>query len=97
MVASAFIVTFLIGPRLRKQKALTLPVTKSRLTLEELLLFDGNEGRLAYFAYQGKIYEAESEPSNNTTDCKRDVTKKILSQILGKPVGTGHPSSNHTK
>lgn len=58
MVSTAIIVTFLIGPKLRKQKTMVQPEIKGRLTLIELANFDGKEGRPAYFAYQGKIYDA---------------------------------------
>ncbi len=57
MVATAFIVTFFIGPKLKRQKTMAQPETKGRLTLTELVNFDGREGRPAYFAYQGKIYD----------------------------------------
>lgn len=60
MVTTAAIVTFFIGPRLRKQISAPLPHGKKRLTLEELSRFDGKEGRPAYFGYKGKIYDVSS-------------------------------------
>jgi predicted heme/steroid binding protein/uncharacterized membrane protein len=60
MVSTAVIVTFIIGPKLRKQKVSILPKNKDRLTLEELSHFDGKQGRPAYFAYKGKVYDATS-------------------------------------
>jgi predicted heme/steroid binding protein/uncharacterized membrane protein len=57
MVASAAVVTFVIGPRIRKQRTSTLPQDKSRLTLGDLSRFDGKEGRPSYFAYKGKVYD----------------------------------------
>lgn len=56
MVTTAFIVTFIIGPRLRRK--LSAPVqNKGEFILEELHHFDGKEGRPAYIAYKGKVYD----------------------------------------
>ncbi|NWF94085.1 MAG: CopD family protein [Syntrophaceae bacterium] len=60
MVSTAVTVTFLIGPKLRKSSSSGLPQSKDRLALEELSRFDGKEGRPAYFAYHGKIYDVSS-------------------------------------
>jgi len=60
MVASAFIVTFVIGPKIRKKKFQPLLPKKDRLTPEELQHFDGKENRPAYFAYKGKVYDVSS-------------------------------------
>ena len=60
MVTTAAVVTFFIGPKLKKQKAAPLPQNKKRLTLEELSRFDGKEGRPAYFGYKGKVYDVSS-------------------------------------
>jgi len=57
MVTTAVIVTFVIGPKIRKQKASISTQPKNRLTLEELRHFDGTENRPAYFAYMGKVYD----------------------------------------
>lgn len=58
MLSSAFIVTTYIGPRLRKK--LQSPVAASlskELTPEQLAHFDGKDGRPAYIAYKGMIYD----------------------------------------
>jgi predicted heme/steroid binding protein len=60
MVASAAIVTFVIGPKIRKRRSQPLLQKKDRLTPEELQHFDGKENRPAYFAYKGKVYEVSS-------------------------------------
>jgi predicted heme/steroid binding protein len=60
MVASAFVVTFVIGPKIRKRKAQPLLQKKDRLTPEELQHFDGKENRPAYFAYKGRVYDVSS-------------------------------------
>jgi len=63
MVTTAVIVTFIIGPKLRKQKSFLLPKNKDRLTLEELSGFDGRDGRPAYFAYKGKVCDVSLSKS----------------------------------
>lgn len=57
MVASAALVTFAIGPKLRKERKRVIQEGKKDLTIEELARFDGSEGRLAYIAYEGTIYD----------------------------------------
>jgi predicted heme/steroid binding protein/uncharacterized membrane protein len=57
MVATVFIVTFVIGPRIRKQKTHISTQLKTTMTLDDLRHFDGSENRPSYFAYQGKIYD----------------------------------------
>lgn len=57
MVISAVIVIAIIGPRLKAKKK-ELPVaTKADLMPEELAACDGKEGRPAYFAFEGTIYD----------------------------------------
>jgi uncharacterized membrane protein len=60
MVTSAAIVTFVIGPKMRKKKAQPLLQKKERLTLEDLQHFDGKENSGAYVAYEGKVYDVSS-------------------------------------
>ena len=56
MVSSALYVIFVIGPKLKKKK--NLQVSQSgEMTLTELAAFDGEEGRPAYIAFKGKIYD----------------------------------------
>lgn len=61
MVSSALIVTFYIGPKLKRKWKVKWEDEISRgkqdLTIEELHSFDGKEGRPAYIAYKGKIYD----------------------------------------
>ncbi len=57
MATTAAIVTFVIGPRLRRKKALAIEAGKQDLTVEELSQFDGREGRSAYVAYGGSIHD----------------------------------------
>jgi predicted heme/steroid binding protein len=60
MVTSAAIVTFVIGPKIRKKKAQPLLQKKGRLTLEDLRHFDGKENLPAYIGYKGKVYNVSS-------------------------------------
>ena len=62
MVSTAVIVTFVIGPKLKKKLKARwegdISKGKQDLTSEELHSFDGKEGRPAFVAYKGKIYDA---------------------------------------
>lgn len=60
MVTTAIIVTFFIGPKLKMHKAIVKLKQDGNFTLEELMNFDGKDGRPAYFAYKGKIYDVSS-------------------------------------
>ncbi len=59
MAVSAGIVTFVIGPRLRRKITTTSTPTKEKreFTMEELHNFDGKEGRPAFVAYRGRVYD----------------------------------------
>jgi predicted heme/steroid binding protein/uncharacterized membrane protein len=61
MAATAFVVTFIIGPKLRRKLKTRwetdISLGKQDLTAEELHSFDGKEGRPAFIAYKGKIYD----------------------------------------
>ncbi len=59
MASSAFFVVFFIGPRLKKKRGAPTP-TSGEMSEDELSFFDGSEGRQAYFAYQGKIYDVSN-------------------------------------
>jgi predicted heme/steroid binding protein len=61
MVSTAAVVTFVIGPKLKKKLRARwegdISKGKQDLTAEELHSFDGKEGRPAFIAYRGKIYD----------------------------------------
>jgi len=57
MLVSAVIVTVYIGPKLRKQKSLAPVMDNGVCTPDGLCQFDGKDGRPAYFAYRGIIYD----------------------------------------
>ncbi|MBI5213564.1 MAG: hypothetical protein HY957_09410 [Nitrospirae bacterium] len=59
MASTAAVVTFIIGPKLRKKiNAADIHKAKKEFTIEDLHSFDGKEGRPAFVAYKGKIYDA---------------------------------------
>lgn len=60
MVSTAVFVTFVVGPRLRRKKQCDIKPCPQDLTAEQLISFDGNEGRPAYVAYQGTIYDVSA-------------------------------------
>ena len=60
MALSAALVTFVIGPKLRKRDSEPPPEDKTRLTPEELSRFNGTGKRPAYIAYKGKIYDVSA-------------------------------------
>lgn len=58
MLSSALIVAIYIGPRLRKKLKSPVALCLSReLMPDQLAAFDGKEGRPAYIAYKGIIYD----------------------------------------
>ncbi len=57
MFTSALITTIYIGPKLRKQKSLTSSLDSGICTPDGLCQFDGKDGRPAYIAYKGIIYD----------------------------------------
>jgi predicted heme/steroid binding protein/uncharacterized membrane protein len=58
MLSSAFVVTVFIGPRLRKKLKSPVAAMLSRdISSEQLAHFDGTEGKPAYVAYKGIVYD----------------------------------------
>jgi predicted heme/steroid binding protein/uncharacterized membrane protein len=60
MVGTALVAVFVIGPRLRSKRAAAKVSGAGDLSLEELLQFDGKEGRAGYIAYKGIIYDVSN-------------------------------------
>lgn len=84
MASSAFFVVFFIGPRLKKKKVLPTP-TGGEMSKDELSFFDGSEGRQAFFAYQGKIYDVtNSRLWKNGTHMARHKAGVDLTSILSQ-------------
>ena len=83
MAASAAIVTFVIGPKIKKKKVQPLLPKKDKLTLEELQPFDGKENKPAYFAYKGKVYDVSSSKLwKGGTHLKKHLAGNDLTNIL---------------
>ena len=57
MAALALIAVFVVGPRLRKRAHPMSGGGKQAMTADELTQFYGGEGRAAYIAYEGDIYD----------------------------------------
>lgn len=57
MVFTVLIVTFVIAPKLERKTQRAVKLDKKDLTIDELAQFDGREGRPAYFAFNGNIYD----------------------------------------
>ncbi len=57
LVASATVVTFVIGPKLKRRVPLGAPGGARPMTADGLAACDGQEGRPAYIAYAGKVYD----------------------------------------
>jgi predicted heme/steroid binding protein len=62
MVSTAFLVTFVLGPRMKSRKMTLVEEGKHDLTMDELAQFDGKEGRKAYLCYSGNIYDVTASP-----------------------------------
>ena len=60
MVCTAMFAVFFLGPRLRSKQAAVTATESGNLSLAELAGYDGKEGRPAYFAYRGEIYDASN-------------------------------------
>ncbi len=57
MASSAAVVTFVLGPRMKRRIAAAKESGEGEYTPEELKSFDGKEGRRALIAFEGVIYE----------------------------------------
>jgi predicted heme/steroid binding protein len=84
MVSSALFVVLVVGPKLKKKKILQ-PSQAGEFTLAELAGFDGEEGRPAYLAFKGKIYDVgKSKFWENGGHMKRHQAGVDLTDILSQ-------------
>lgn len=85
MVGSALFAVFFLGQRLRRKQVATKASISGDLSRAELAQFDGKEGRPAYFAYQGVIYDATNSPRwKNGTHMGRHQAGCDLTEVLGQ-------------
>jgi predicted heme/steroid binding protein/uncharacterized membrane protein len=85
MVASAGLVTFAIGPKLRKERKRVIQEGKKDLTIGELVRFDGKEGRPAYIANKGSIYDvSHSELWKEGSHLKRHLAGLDLTDAVAQ-------------
>lgn len=86
MVCSALFAVFVLGPRLRRKGLAPAPSNAGGdWSLEQLSEFDGKEGRNAYFAYQGTIYDASpSRLWKNGSHMGRHQAGHDLTDALGQ-------------
>ncbi|MBI5632949.1 MAG: CopD family protein [Nitrospirae bacterium] len=57
MVSTAVFVTFVVGPKLRKKREQGILQRAGDMTSDELSQYDGKDGRPAYIAFNGIIYD----------------------------------------
>jgi predicted heme/steroid binding protein len=87
MASSAFIVTFFVGPRMKKRlkAGQSGEAVKGHQDLapEELHHFDGKEGRPAYIAFSGKIYDVtESRLWKDGSHARKHQAGNDLTDVL---------------
>ena len=84
MLSSAVVVTVYIGPKLRKQKTLVPAMDDNgACTLDALCRFDGKDGRPAYIAYKGLIYDmTRSRLWKNGSHMMKHAAGNDLTDIL---------------
>jgi predicted heme/steroid binding protein len=85
MVCSALFAVFFLGPRLRRKRLQGETTDDGSMTLEQLAQFDGKDGRKAYFAYQGEIFDATDSPLwKNGSHMGRHQAGCDLTEVLGQ-------------
>jgi len=87
MASTAVIVTFFIGPKLRKklkeQRERLAGEEKKDFTIEELHAFDGKEGRPAFIAYKGTVYDvSDSRLWKDGSHLRKHSAGNDLSELL---------------
>lgn len=87
MVSTAVVVTFVIGPKLRRKLKTRWETDIKRgrqdLTVDELQSFDGKEGRPAFVAFGGKVYDVtQSKLWKDGSHARKHVSGHDLSDAL---------------
>jgi len=83
MLSSAIIVTIYIGPKLRQQKTLAAPLHGGACMVDGLCPYDGKDGRPAYFAYKGDIYDVtKSRLWKNGSHVTKHAAGNDLTDVL---------------
>ncbi len=87
MASTAVIVTFFIGPKLRKklkeQREKIAGEEKKDFSIEELHAFDGKEERPAYIAYKGSVYDVtDSRLWKDGSHLRKHSAGNDLTEIL---------------
>ena len=85
MVSTGLFAVFVIGPRMRKKKAEFSVKKEGDLSLAELGQYDGQEGRPAYIAFRGTIYDvSESKLWKNGNHMGRHPSGIDLTEVLSQ-------------
>jgi predicted heme/steroid binding protein/uncharacterized membrane protein len=90
MLSSALVVTIFIGPKMRQRlKSPVAACLSKEMTEEQLSAFDGKEGRPAYIAYKGIIYDITSSRlwKNGAHMMKHHAGTKLTDAIKLAPHG----------
>lgn len=83
MLSTALVVTLYIGPKMRKKRKAVAATDPRDLGVDELLNYDGKEGRPAYIAYNGKIYDvSESRLWKNGSHLQKHSAGHDLTDLL---------------
>jgi predicted heme/steroid binding protein/uncharacterized membrane protein len=90
MLSSAIIVTVYIGPRLRRKlKSPVAAILSHGITPDQLAHFDGKEGRPAYIAYKGIVYDVSQGRlwKNGTHVMKHSAGNDLTNSLKNAPHG----------
>lgn len=83
MATTAAMVTFVIGPRLKRKIAAMDTTGKKEFTIEDLHSLDGKEGRPAFVAYKGRIYDVtNSRLWKDGSHVKKHLAGHDLTDVL---------------
>ncbi len=89
MLSSAVVVTVFIGPKLRSRKTLASPLQGGDCTPEDLCQYDGRDGRPAYIAYKGVIYDVTKRKlwKNGSHVTKHNAGRDLTDLLKTAPHG----------